>query len=284
MLKTFISAISLACLAIPLHAQQAGRVDLIDGEVRITNAKAQTRAPQLGEAINQGDTVTTGKNGEVHLKMDDGGMLALRADARLSIVKFQNKGRDGDGSLFSLARGALRAITGWIGRRAPDRVGILTPTATIGIRGTDHEVVVVAEDGGDGQAGTYDKVNAGGTIVSSERGTVDVLPGQAAFASPSAAPTVLTTIPDVFKSSRNDGRLEGLNDRLQRSPDTRGPIAPPPVGRGATGTPGAGAGTGKSNVQIQGNTRINASAKDSNAVAIGQDNDVSNKIGTIGGK
>ena len=207
-------------------------------------------------------------------------MLAIRPDARLSIVKFQSKGHDSDVSLVSLARGALRAISGWIGRRSPDRVNIQTPTATIGIRGTDHEVVVVPEGSSEGQPGTYDKVNAGGTRLSSERGVVDVSPGQAAFASPTAAPTVLATIPeDVFKPSRNDSRLEGLNERLQRSPESRSFIVPaPPGGRGA-------AGAGKSGgVQIQGNTRINAAAKDTNAIAIGQDNEVGNSIGTIGGK
>jgi hypothetical protein len=283
MVKTVAAALLCTFLVLPALAQQAGRVDLIDGEVHIINAKAQTRTAQLGETVNQGDTVTTGRNGEVHLKMDDGGMLAVRPDARLSIVKFQSKGQDSDISLVSLARGALRAITGWIGRRSPDRVNIQTPTATIGIRGTDHEVVVVPEGSSDGQPGTYDKVNAGGTRVGSERGVVDVLPGQAAFASPTAAPTVLATIPeDVFKPGRNDSRLEGLNERLQRSPESRSFIVPaPPGGRGAAGGPGAGKSGG---VQIQGNTRINAAAKDTNAVAIGQDNEVGNRIGTIGGK
>jgi hypothetical protein len=280
MAKIIAAALLYTFLALPALAQQAGRIDLIDGEVRIINAKAQTRIAQLGEAVNQGDTVTTGRNGEAHLKMDDGGMLAIRPDARLSIVKFQSKGHDSDVSLVSLARGALRAISGWIGRRSPDRVNIQTPTATIGIRGTDHEVVVVPEGSSEGQPGTYDKVNAGGTRLSSERGVVDVSPGQAAFASPTAAPTVLATIPeDVFKPSRNDSRLEGLNERLQRSPESRSFIVPaPPGGRGA-------AGAGKSGgVQIQGNTRINAAAKDTNAIAIGQDNEVGNSIGTIGGK
>jgi hypothetical protein len=280
MAKIIAAALLYTFLALPALAQQAGRIDLIDGEVRIINAKAQTRIAQLGEAVNQGDTVTTGRNGEAHLKMDDGGMLAIRPDARLSIVKFQSKGHDSDVSLVSLARGALRAISGWIGRRSPDRVNIQTPTATIGIRGTDHEVVVVPEGSSEGQPGTYDKVNAGGTRLSSERGVVDVSPGQAAFASPTAAPTVLATIPeDIFKPSRNDSRLEGLNERLQRSPESRSFIVPaPPGGRGA-------AGAGKSGgVQIQGNTRINAAAKDTNAIAIGQDNEVGNSIGTIGGK
>ena len=42
-------------------------------------------------------------------------------------------------SALSLLKGAMRAITGYIGRSNRDGYRIETPTATIGIRGTDHE-------------------------------------------------------------------------------------------------------------------------------------------------
>jgi hypothetical protein len=280
MIKTFVLALFAASLAMPVLAQRAGRVDLIEGEVSITDNKSKTRAAQVGEQVNQGDTLATGKTGELHIKLDDGGMLALRPDARLTVVKFQNKGRDSDTSVFSLARGALRAITGWIGRRVPDRVAIETPTATIGIRGTDHEALVIPEGSREGQPGTYDKVNAGGTRLVNAHGVADISPGQAGFASATAAPTVMPSIPDLFKPGRNDGRLEGLNDRLQRSPESRpaNPVTGTQTGGGAAP---AGKGGG---VQLQGNTRINATAKDTNAVAVGQNNEAGNRIGTIGGK
>jgi hypothetical protein len=123
--------------------------------------------------------------------------------------------------------------------------------------------------------------------VKNERGEVDVSPGQAALASPNAAPAVLPSVPDVFQPRASDSRLEGLNDRLQRSPDTRAPVAPPAPPQ-ASGQPAggeraaAGQGTGKGGTRIQGNTTINAVGKDTNAVAVGQGNEASNQIGTIG--
>jgi hypothetical protein len=280
----------LGFLALPALSQPAGRIDLVDGEVRIVDANAKPRSLLVGEAVHQGDTVTTGKDGEIHLKMNDGGILALRPDARMTIVRFQNTGKASDSSLLSLARGALRAITGWIGRRSPDHVRIQTPTATIGIRGTDHEALVIPEDSSNGEPGTYDKVNAGGTTLKNQRGVADVSPGQAAFASPTKAPEVLPSVPEVFKPARNDGRLEGLHESIQRSQDPRAGVPPPQTAKPATpataATPNAQAAQSAkaANVQIQGNTTINAVSKDATAIAVGQGNEASNQIGTIGGK
>src|SRR5690606_40688035 len=45
-----------------------------------------------------------------------------------------------DLGFFSLVRGALRTISGAIGKRQPDDYRMSTPTASIGIRGTEFVV------------------------------------------------------------------------------------------------------------------------------------------------
>ncbi|WIM06305.1 MAG: FecR domain-containing protein [Candidatus Nitricoxidivorans perseverans] len=257
----FALLLGFSCLA--AQARQAGRIDLMEGSVSIVDAKDKPRSANVGETVRQGDTITTGRDGEVHMTLDDGSVVAVRPDARMTLVRFQNKGRDTDSSVISLARGALRAITGWIGRRNPNSVRILTPTATIGIRGTDHEALVIPPGSDLGETGTYDKVNAGGTSIRSEHGSVDVDRGQAGFAPMAAAPVILPSVPAFFRPTRNEGRLEGLHDALQRAPAER---------RASAG-----------GTQIQGNTRINASAREASAVAVGQGNQASNRVGTIGG-
>ncbi|MDP2809719.1 MAG: FecR domain-containing protein [Rhodocyclaceae bacterium] len=266
MFRKLAFALSFALASLAAQAQQAGRIDLMEGGVSIVDSKDKPKALRIGEAVRQGDTITTGRDGEIHMRLDDGSVLAVRPDARMTIVRFQNKGRDTDSSVLSLARGALRAITGWIGRRNPNSVRIQTPTATIGIRGTDHEALVIPPGSDLGEAGTYDKVNAGGTSIVSERGSVDVGRGQAGFAPTAAAPVILPSVPAFFRPTRNEGRLDGLHDAIQRSPERRGASGPT-----------------KGGTRIQGNTRINASASDVSAVASGQGNQAVNRIGTIGG-
>lgn len=258
--------LTLAAFCLSALAQTAGRVDLLAGEVLVVDAKAKSRALSVGAEVQQGDTITTGKDGELHVTLQDGSVLALRPDAKMRIAKFQYKERDGDTSVVALLRGAMRTITGFIGRRNPRSVLVQTPTATIGIRGTDHEALVILPESNLGEPGTYDKVNAGGTSIQSARGSIDVAPGQAGFASLAAAPVVLANIPSFFKPTANERRLEGINDANQRSRPT-----------------GGGAQKGKDGTQIQGNTRINASGSNLNATASGSGNQAGNRVGTIGG-
>lgn len=259
-------------------APAAGRIDLVDGDVRIVDRQDRPRPSAVGEPVQQGDTVTTGRDGEIHLKMSDGGVLALRPDASLTIVRHQDEGKASDSSLLRLVRGALRTITGWIGRRSPENVRVQTPTATIGIRGTDHEVVVIPKGSDLGTPGTYDKVNAGGTRLTSQGKSVDLVPGQAGHAPLNQPPEVLPSVPAFFSPARHDSRLEGLNDAFIRNQESRS-------GNAATaGATTAGTAAKGSNVSIQGNTSVNAVSKDASAIAVGQGNEASNQIGTIGGK
>ncbi len=289
MIKLRALVILLAVFALPCWAQPAGRVEMIDGQVHIVRAKGGSHAAKVGEAIRQGDTVTTADSSEVHLKMDDGSLLALRPQANVTIVKYRNKDEDDDSFFVSLTRGALRSISGLIGKRNPSGVGITTPTATIGIRGTDHEVVVVTDPAEGAAPGTYDKVNAGGTRISSPFGTVELSAGQSGHAAPNSVPTVLSSVPAVFKPSRNDQKLEGLHAQLQRSASSAIPTASGSAGKGSGkgGQPNHAAPStqsSKSGVQIQGNTTIQAVGNNTNAVAVGQGNQVSNKIGNISEK
>ncbi len=50
------------------------------------------------------------------------------------------------------------------------------------------------------------------------------------------------------------------------------------------GTSGSAAVAGRSNVQIQGTTRIKAEQKNASAVAVGKGNAANNEVGVIGGK
>ena len=91
------------------------------------------------------------------VRLDESAMFAAEFRKRM-------QGFD-DASALRLFSGALRAISGWIGKHQADRVLIRTATATIGIRGTDHEAMVIAPGDPTGAPGTYDKVNAGSTFI-----------------------------------------------------------------------------------------------------------------------
>lgn len=107
----------------------------------------------------------------------------------------------------TLLSGGFRTITGVIGRRSNENYRVSTPTATIGIRGTDHEPHYIAPPAPGaaalGEPGTYNKVNVGATFIRNDSGTVELGPNQTGFASaiPGKAPVRLSVLPGFMRNA-----------------------------------------------------------------------------------
>src|SRR5262245_24701921 len=89
-------------------ATVAGTVELVDGDVTIYDRAKATRRIRIGEMLYEGDGVVTGRDGELHVAMDDGGYLAVRPNTSMTVVAYQAQGRDDDRSIFSLVAGSFR--------------------------------------------------------------------------------------------------------------------------------------------------------------------------------
>lgn len=218
MLLTLVGLQAHAQAPAAATAYVAGKIDLMEGDVRIVDKQNQRRTVKVGDSVYEGDSVSTGANGEIHMTMDDQGFIAVRPNTKMRIMQYRAEGDDDDKGVISLIVGSLRSVTGWIGKYHPKSYSINTPTATIGIRGTDHEPKVIPEGSSEGDAGTYDKVNAGGSFINTPQGNVDVTPNHAAFAPHNgrAAPRMLAAVPHFFRPTRNEHLIEGKHDQIQR--------------------------------------------------------------------
>lgn len=217
---TNIFSILLACLALAASqlaaADIAGKAYFVHGDVRVVNARGQSHPLRKGLLVDSGDTIATGQDGSAQIGMLDGGVIAVRPDSAVKIDQFVYHGKlDGkEKSFISVLRGGLRAITGLIGGEHQPNYQFKTFTATLGVRGTDHEIYVVAP--GSPQAahvppGTYNKVNTGSTYLSDAGGSLDIHPNQMGFAD----------------ASGNMPQLQPLNVELFTVPP------PPPPGHSA---------------------------------------------------
>lgn len=176
-------------VAMDAWSAQAGRVQFVLGDVQLSDAAGRSHPLHKGDAVNEGDTLISAANASAQIKMLDGGFVAVRPETRLKFDSFQlsKKESEPESSFFSLFKGGFRAITGLIGKVRKQDYRITTPTATIGIRGTDHETVMVLPDNplaqaGQAASGTYNKVNVGETSITTDKGTINVLPNQMGFA------------------------------------------------------------------------------------------------------
>jgi hypothetical protein len=197
-------AILIACHS-GAHAQspEAGRIQFVNGLVHIIAGDRQSRPAVKGAVVRESETIATDPGAVAQVVMTDGGIIAVRPDTLLLVQTFRFQGKeDGtEASTLSLLKGGFRTLTGFIGRRNRDTYRVLTTTATIGIRGTDHEVHVVAPpQAGEtpvAPPGTYNRVNSGETFVTTALGTAFVAANQVGFAPLNAAPQILK-VPPAF--------------------------------------------------------------------------------------
>jgi hypothetical protein len=78
-----------------LEINSAARVGFVEGDVSIIGTNNQKRAAKVGDTVFEGDNLVTGKDGELHMDMEDGGYIAVRPNTKMRIVKYQAKG-DGE--------------------------------------------------------------------------------------------------------------------------------------------------------------------------------------------
>ena len=90
-----------------------------------------------------------------------------------------------DSQVFSLLKGGLRAITGLLGHRSKERVSYITPTATIGIRGTNLGAQLEDDNS------LHVDVAEGGVVVTNNGGSIEVSVGQFAFVKSGDSPPTL---------------------------------------------------------------------------------------------
>jgi hypothetical protein len=196
----------------------AGRIDVVTGQVRILATGKPTRLALAGDVLNEGDFVLTGEASEALITMGDSGFIAVRANTRMQILSYKADGGDDDNGIFKLVAGGMRSITGWIGKYNRKAYKIQTPTATIGIRGTDHETRYLPAGSSEGPAGTYDKVFVGETSIVSDAGETEVDPNTAGFVAPEAdqRPRVLASVPDFFKPGPNEDVINAKHAEIQK--------------------------------------------------------------------
>ena len=195
-LRGFAILILLALLFTPhsvLFAaeKEAGKVVSVAGRAAAATLDGDIRNLGSGGKVNTGDTVVTSRNSYVRLKLLDGASVILRPNSRFQIEDYNVAENEQENrSVFNLIKGGFRAVTGLIGKRNRRGVRVRTAVATIGIRGTNFEVVNCAGGScGSNPDGDYYTVYEGGITVTNNSGSLDIDPGDYGYiGDPNAQP------------------------------------------------------------------------------------------------
>lgn len=150
----------------------------------ISASGSNERKLREGDVVYVGEKVRAPALAEAVLKTDDAGMVAIRPSTEFVAERFAAEDKPTDSFSVRLLTGSLRVISGWISRTNRSGHTIVTPSATIGIRGTDHEPYVLSAELAAATAnkeGTYDKVNRGGTTLQVGDNKLDIDAGRVGF-------------------------------------------------------------------------------------------------------
>jgi FecR protein len=176
LLKVALLAGALGLTAAQAAAEPAGgRFITVIGDVQVLTKDGSGRrlAVRSGE-IWAGESIVTGKDSLAQLRMSDGGALSVRSETQIKLDAYRYSGRKdpGDNFLVSILRGGFRTITGLIARNYRENYRVQTSAITIGVRGTDFEVVHVLKPAADVLPGTYNRVYAGITTMQNRAGAI----------------------------------------------------------------------------------------------------------------
>ncbi len=127
-----------------LEAKEVATITALKGDVNIKSPHVFIKAT-LGTKLQEEDTVITKEKSKVQIIFTDETVVTIGKNSTFVIKKYLAEGNNMQAEL-DLMQGAMRTITGKIGKVAPKKFKVRTKTATIGIRGTNFTVIAYADN------------------------------------------------------------------------------------------------------------------------------------------
>lgn len=144
MRKTWIAAALVAIAATPALAADVGLVKVSKGSVQIQRGNDKLPAP-VGAGIQANDVIVTGADGAAGVTFTDNSLVSVGPNSVFSIDKYSFDSTTYQGEFEgNLKQGRLAAISGKMVKQSPESMKIRTPSAIMGVRGTEF-IVEVAE-------------------------------------------------------------------------------------------------------------------------------------------
>ena len=141
--KALILAVALA-IAGPAVAADIGLIKVSSGDVQIQRGANKLPAT-VGAGLQTSDVIVTGANGSAGITFSDNSLVSIGPDSVFAIEKYQFDSTTYAGEFEgNLKQGRLAAVSGKMVKQSPESMKIRTPSAIMGVRGTEFLVQVDA--------------------------------------------------------------------------------------------------------------------------------------------
>ena len=145
MRKALIGLAVAVAAAFPALAADVGLVKVSKGSVQIERNGAKVAAP-VGAAVQASDVIMTGADGSAGITFTDNSLVSVGPNSVFAIDKYRFDSTTHAGEFEgSLRKGRLAAISGKMVKQSPESMKIRTPSAIMGVRGTEFVVQVDEE-------------------------------------------------------------------------------------------------------------------------------------------
>jgi len=142
MRKAWIMVAALAVAAPALAAENIGLVKVSKGSVQIQRGTAKLPA-NVGAGLQASDTIITGADGSAGITFTDNSLVSVGPNSVFSIDKYSFDSTTHQGEFAgNLKQGRLAAVSGKMVKQSPESMTIRTPSAIMGVRGTEFVVQV----------------------------------------------------------------------------------------------------------------------------------------------
>ena len=123
-------------------AVEIGRIKVATGNVSVER-NGQPVAGRVGLRLEPADVLKTGVDGSVGITMSDNSLLSAGPNSILSLARYDFDPTTSQGRFEAqLQRGSLTVISGRIAKQDPQAMTVRTPSAILGVRGTEFAVAV----------------------------------------------------------------------------------------------------------------------------------------------
>lgn len=141
--RRWLVAVAMAS-AVGAATAEIGQIKVAKGQVTVDRS-GQTLAARVGMLLEPADVLKTGSDGAVGITMRDNTLLSAGPNSILALERFEFDATTSLGRLDArLRRGTLAVVSGRIAKQSPDAMTVRTPSALLGVRGT--EFVVAADE------------------------------------------------------------------------------------------------------------------------------------------
>jgi hypothetical protein len=140
--------VSLVAIPLQTHSEElpAGMIKRTKGTAHVERDGRKSSA-QPGEKLFSKDRIVTAADGSVGITLRDDTMLSVGPNSTMSLDKFTFDSTTHQGAIqATVKRGTLGVISGKLSKQSPDAVQFHTPSAILGVRGTEFVI-----DAGEGE-------------------------------------------------------------------------------------------------------------------------------------